>query len=128
MAGNDLRKMSAQTTAILTNREVIAVDQDRRGVEGFRYRKQDSLETWLKPLTNDEWAVCFLNRSPLPRTVYLNWQEELISDTLSHAQLNAQTTTYRIYDLWTSKDLGTTKKPLRAVVPPHDVLMVRLRR
>ncbi len=59
MAGNDLRKMSRETDAILTNKEVIAVNQDPMGVEGYRYRVQDSLETWVKPLSDGDWAVCF---------------------------------------------------------------------
>jgi len=44
IAGNDLRKMSKTTLDILTNREVIAVDQDSLGIEGFKYADNDSLE------------------------------------------------------------------------------------
>jgi alpha-galactosidase len=50
ITGTDLRNMSAQTNATLTNREVLAIDQDPLGVQGFRYAAKDSLETWVKPL------------------------------------------------------------------------------
>ena len=51
-AGNDLRKMSAQTRSILTNRELIAVDQDSLGIAAFKLVMPDSIEMWVKPLKN----------------------------------------------------------------------------
>ncbi len=59
MAGNDLRKMSDQTKAILTNKDVIALDQDALGIEGFKYSAVDGLEMWIKPLANNELAIFF---------------------------------------------------------------------
>ena len=126
IAGNDLRKMTPETQAILTNREVIAVDQDALGVQGFRYAVRDSVETWLKPLSGGDWAVAFLNRSRSPRTVDMVWGAEVIIDTLSNRTLDAKAVTYKLRDLWGKKDGGTTKKPLKAVVPGHDLLMYRL--
>jgi alpha-galactosidase len=126
IAGNDLRKMTKETQEILTNREVIAVDQDSLGVQGFRYAVKDSVETWLKPLSGGDWAVAFLNRSRSPRTVEMAWGAEVIGDTLSKQTLDAKANTYRLRDLWLKKDAGTTKKPLKAVVPAHDLLIYRL--
>jgi alpha-galactosidase len=128
MAGNDLRKMSEETRSVLTNREVIAVDQDSAGIEGFQYRNEDSLETWVRPLKNGNWALCFLNRGSRSKTVSFNWQTEMIADTLSKQELSAKAGAYKVRDLWLKKDLGTTKKPLTANIAPHDVLMVRLTR
>ena len=62
IAGNDLRHISRETLEILTNKEVIAVNQDALGVEGFKYSAKDGVEVWFKPLSNDAWAMCFLNR------------------------------------------------------------------
>ena len=62
MAGNDLRNMSDETLKILTNKEVIAINQDPLGIQGFKYFKEDDWEIWAKPLENDELALCFLNR------------------------------------------------------------------
>ena len=62
IAGNDLRKMSASTKAILSNKDVIAINQDSLGIQALKVAVKDSLETWIKPLKNGNWAVCFLNR------------------------------------------------------------------
>lgn len=126
IAGNDLRKMTKETQEILTNREVIAVDQDSLGVQGFRYAVKDSVETWLKPLSGGEWAVAFLNRSRSQRTVDMVWGTEVISDTLAKRILDAKAITYQLRDLWLRKEAGTTKRPLKAVVPGHDLLIYRL--
>jgi len=124
--GNDLRQMSPATKATLTNKEVVAVDQDPLGVQGYRYAAQDSLETWLKPLAGGKWAVAFLNRSKQPRAVRFDWQAALITDELSKTELHARQTTYRLRNPWAGKDAGTTKKPFTATVPAHDVVLLIL--
>lgn len=126
MAGNDLRKMSEQTKKVLTNKEVIAVDQDPLGIQGFKYRVQDSVQTWFRPLSNNNWAVAFVNRSSTPKAISFNWSEENINDELSNTYLNTTATTYKVQDLWTKKQIGDTKKALKSVLPPHDILMLRL--
>jgi alpha-galactosidase len=126
MAGNDLRNMSQQTKGILTNKEVIAVDQDPKGVEGYRYARHDSLEVYVRPLANNEWALCFVNRSSRPKTFDFDWNSELIDDTLSKQQLNARQQNYSVRDLWLKKEVGNTKKPFRGSLAPHDAVMVRL--
>ena len=126
IAGNDLRTMSKETNAILTNKEVIAIDQDQAGMEGFKYKDEDSLEIWVRPLYNDDWAVCFLNRSHKPMHVNFNWKDELISDTLFNKTLNAKDLTYKIRNLWTKSNEGDTQKPLSAMLPSHNVIMLRL--
>jgi len=126
IAGNDLRKMNAETKTILTNKEAIAIDQDPLGIQGFRYAAKDSLETWFKPLNDGNWAVCFLNRSMQPQKIDFNWKDEDVNDTLSSRQLNAMGTTYTITDVWAKKNLSTTAKAFSASVPAHDVIMLRL--
>ena len=126
MAGNDIRKMTKETEAILTNKEVIDVNQDPMGIQGFKFSSRDSLETWVKPLSNNEWAVCFLNRSAVAKPLEYNWKNESIADTLSNQHFNANETEYNIRNLWTKSAAGTTKKSLKIIVPPHDVVMVRL--
>src|SRR5438552_4327679 len=91
IAGNDVRKMNAETRTILTNKDAIAIDQDELGVQGFRHTSKDSLETWFKPLSNGDWAVCFLNRSAQSKKIDFNWKDKKVSDTLSSRKLNAAT-------------------------------------
>jgi alpha-galactosidase len=126
IAGNDVRNMSVATRDILTNKEVIAINQDSLGIEGFPALTEDGLEIWMKPLTNDEWAVCFLNRGKEVKTLSFDWKENLIKDDSFGRQLDAKKTTYKIRDLWTKKDLGTTATVLPVTVQPHDVQMLRL--
>jgi alpha-galactosidase len=126
IAGNDLRKMSKQTVEILTNKEVIAVNQDDLGVQGFRHSVKDSVETWYKPLKNGDWAVCFLNRSKSSRLIEMNWREAPVVDSLNNMKLDAQHNVYKIRNLWTRKDEKTTKNMLKAGIPAQDVLMLRL--
>ncbi|RYD90473.1 MAG: glycoside hydrolase family 27 protein, partial [Sphingobacteriales bacterium] len=126
IAGNDLRSMSKETIAILTNKEVVAVNQDSLGVQGFRHSVKDSVETWFKPLKNGEWAVCFLNRSKTTKPLTVNWADLSLKDELSKAELDTKTNVYAIRDLWLKKSAGNTKKTLNAKIPGHDVLMFRL--
>jgi alpha-galactosidase len=127
IAGNDLRGMSKETIEILTNREVIAIDQDSLGVQGFRYNDdEDGLEVWIKPLLHGDWAVCFLNRSAKTEKVDFDWSNNVTQDDLSRMALNTNEAVYAIRDLWKKKDLGTTQGKLVAEVSPHDVLMLRL--
>jgi len=126
IAGNDMRKMDEETKNILTNKEVIAVNQDQLGVEALKYSDKDSLQIWFKPLKSDEWAACFLNRSSKPKPIEFNWPNEVVNDTFSKRELNAKTITYKLRDLWLKKEIGDTKKPLKATIAPHDVLVLKL--
>lgn len=126
IAGNDLRNMTPETKEILTNKEVIAVDQDSLGIQGFKYNVIDSVDVWVKPLANDEVAICFLNRARQSQEIVFDWKENPIKDDLTNMEYNFNETVYDIRDLWQKKKTGTTKKALKTVIPSHDVLMVKL--
>lgn len=126
IAGNDLRKMTPAAAEILTKRSVIAIDQDPLGAEGYMYSVQDSLQTWVKPLQDGDWAVCFLNRSVTPKSVHFDWKKEHVVDTLIVRTLDAGSHRYTLQDLWSDKTLGTTEQPFAAEVQGHDVIMLRL--
>lgn len=126
IAGNDLRSMDKETIEVLTNKDVIAINQDSLGIQGFKHTSKDSVETWLKPLKGGDWAVCFLNRSKSEKAISFDWKKEIINDSLSGKELNAQTSTYTIKNLWTKKSAGSTNKIFNTKVPPHDVVVLRL--
>jgi len=128
IAGNDLRSMPANVGAVLMNRDVIAVNQDSLGVQGFRYAARDSVEYWFKPLKGGEWAMTVLNRSKTPRAVNFAWANEAVVDSIAKLQPSFATTRYALRDLWTKKSAGNTARPLVATVPGRDVLMLRLRK
>jgi alpha-galactosidase len=128
IAGNDLRTMSEETRRILTNSEVIAVDQDALGIQGFQYSDDGALEIWFKPLTDEDWAMCILNRGHSTEKVEFTWQDEPVADEFSGRETLFSARLYRIRDLWSGDDLGTTRQTLEAEVPGHDVLIMRLTR
>jgi alpha-galactosidase len=127
IAGADLRRMSRQTREILINREVIAVNQDPLGVQGWPYlNRTDGVEVWFKPLGNGDWAMLYLNRADVPRRVTFDFARHVVSDSHSQRSTDFDTITYRIRDLWGRREVGTTARPFTATVRPHDVVMVRL--
>ncbi len=129
IAGNDLRDMSKETLEVLTNKEVIAVNQDSLGIQGFQYLTPDNnkdLEIWFKPLQNGEWAVMFLNRGETTQKVNFNWVNEKVEDEIFDKAADFDKTTYSVRDLWTKKNIGTTKKIFKTEIPSKDVAMLRL--
>lgn len=124
--GNDLRNMSPQTSAILGNTDAIDIDQDALGIQGLRYQKDGGFEIWMKPLSGGDWAVCFLNRSAEVKNIDFDWLKNVVNDDFAKRTLDVSKETFKIKDVWSKKDLGTTTKALTASVPSHDVLMMRL--
>jgi alpha-galactosidase len=126
MTGNDLNGMTDEVRAILTDPIAISVNQDPLGIQGLRYQKTDSLETWLKPLSNGEWALCFLNRAKDAQNINFDFAQNIVEDTFAKRTLDASKQEYKLTNVWTKKEMGTTKKALIAQVPSHDVLMMIL--
>lgn len=126
ISGNDIKNMSQETHDILTNEDAIDIDQDALGVQGMKYKSEDGLEIWLKPLSNGNWAICFLNRSSVAKPVDFDWAKNVINDPVSNRTLDVLADVYTIKDVWSKKEMGNTKKILKAEVPSHDVLMLRL--
>jgi alpha-galactosidase len=118
MAGNDLDKMTPEIHDILTNHEVILVDQDPLGKQGKRVRHQDNQDIWVKPLQDNRVAVVLLNRSAAAQPITLKWAEAGLA-----ADQSAM-----VRDLWAHKDLGSMKGSLSTPVAAHGVVMVTLNR
>jgi alpha-galactosidase len=116
IAGNDLRNMSDQVKEILTNSEVIAVDQDSMGAQGRRIRKEGDLEVWAKPLADSSRALALFNRSG---------EAARITARFSDAGLT-QSDSFMVRDLWQKKDMGIFREEYSAEVSSHGVVMVRV--
>ena len=114
LAGNDLRSMSPETKDLLTNSEVIAVDQDSKGVQGHRVWEEGPLEIWAKPLADGSHAVGLFNRSEAP-----------IKMTLDFKTIGAPASA-KLRDLLDHKDLGTFQNSYSAEVPTHGVVLVKV--
>jgi alpha-galactosidase len=113
IAGNDIRTMTPAIKDILTNKEVIAIDQDAKGAQGTRVRKDGDQEVWKKPLAQGV-AVGLFNRGAEAAKITVKWSE--IGVTKKNP---------KVRDLWEHKDL-TGAEEYTATVPSHGVVMLRV--
>ncbi len=114
LAGNDLRNMSPETKELLTNPEVLAVDQDPKGVQGRRIWGEGPLEIWVKALADSNQAVGLFNRS-----------ESAIKMTFDLSVVGVPPSA-KLRDLLDHKDLGTMQNSFAAEVPMHGVVLVKV--
>lgn len=126
--GNDIRSASQETIDIQTSEYAIAINQDPLGVQAFKYTDIDSTEVWVKPLKNDEWAICFLNRKNEPVNFEFNWSQHKIEDPDFDYKVDFSSEKFKLFDVWAGKKAGTTKKPVKTEIGAHDVLMYWLNR
>jgi alpha-galactosidase len=116
IAGNDVRNMSAAIRDILTNREVIAVDQDRAGRQAKRVWQLGRQEVWTKPLANGDTAVAVFNRASETAKVTFQWKDTGITNVPSY-----------IRDLWSHTEQKASGPAWSAEVPGHGVILLRVR-
>ena len=124
--GNDIRNMSRETKDILMNPEVIAVNQDKAGIQGFRHLVEDGLEVWFKPLENGDWAFTILNRTTESKPYIINWDKLDLYDDVAKRFTNFDSKIYTIRNLWTKQNEGDTRKIKEVTIPGHDVVLYRL--
>jgi alpha-galactosidase len=117
IAGNDLRDMRPEIHDILTNKEVIAVDQDALGREGERVWKSGDLEVWAKQIRDGSRAVVLLNRGSTKQEISANWED---LGYPSHVSASVR-------DLWQHKDLGKFDGKFSAPVASHGVVMITMK-
>ncbi len=115
MAGNDIRKMSDDVRDILINKEVIAIDQDPLGKQGYQFMKHPGKEIWAKELSDGKWAICIFSTGEDKLKVRLDWKHFWILKG-----------SYEVRDLWAKKDLGKTDKNFESEIPSHDVILFKL--
>lgn len=114
LAGNDLSTMTPETVGLLTNRDVIAVDQDPAGKEGDRVSAEGPIEVWSRPLADGSKAVGIFNRHQSVQTAHL----DLRTLGFVHGA--------KAHDLWLKKDLGNIDSLYSAEIPAHGVVFLRL--
>jgi len=116
IAGNDLSTMDKATLDILTNRDIIAVDQDALGQQARRVAKDGDFEIWVRPLTGGDRAVVLFNRSSAAKVMSVDW------DALQMpAAMKAS-----VKDLWSRAVKKGVKGSYSAEVAPHGVVMIRV--
>jgi alpha-galactosidase len=115
LAGNDIRNMTPETKAILLNREVIAVDQDKLGIQGKRMWQSGDIEIWVRELSGGARAVGVFNRGTVAKEVTVRWSEIGITNDPK-----------QVRDLWEHKDIKTKGPEHTFSVPPHGVSFLRV--
>ena len=115
MIGCDVRALDSETAALLMNREVLAVNQDRLGKPGRRVKTFGPCEIWQKPLGDGSTAVALLNRGSVGNDI-----------TLKAADLGLPRSSKMVRDLWAGQEVKDFKASLSRHVHPHETLLLRI--
>ncbi len=114
LIGCDMSQMDDFTLSLLSNDEVIAVDQDPLGKQASRIVKEGDIEIWAKDMEDGSKAVGLFNRGEGVASIKLNW-----GDLGWHGE-------HRVRDLWRQKDLGKFADAYSVDVPRHGVMLIRV--
>jgi alpha-galactosidase len=112
--GGDMTQLDDFTLNVLTNDEVIAVNQDVLGKQGIPVSKSGDLEVWMKPLADGSKAVALFNRGDREAEVQVKW-----ADLSLHGQ-------HKVRDLWRQKDLGAYQENFHLKVGAHGAELIRV--
>ncbi|KAI3907862.1 hypothetical protein MKW92_049400 [Papaver armeniacum] len=113
LIGCDIRSMNNVTTELLSNKEVIAVNQDKLGVQGKKVKKDGDLEVWAGPLSGHRKALVLWNRGSQQASITANWQDIGLKPS----------TVVNVRDLWAHSTQASVKDSLSATVDSHACKM-----
>ncbi|MFI6038067.1 RICIN domain-containing protein [Streptomyces sp. NPDC051315] len=115
LAGNNLATMSTETRDILTNREMIAIDQDPRGLQGVKVAEDTrNLQVYGKVLSGTgKRAVLLLNRTGSAASMTVRW-----------ADLGLTSATASVRNVWTGTDAGSFATSHTTTVPANDAVLL----
>ncbi|MCX6997009.1 MAG: NPCBM/NEW2 domain-containing protein [Kiritimatiellaeota bacterium] len=114
LLGCDLTELDEFTLSLLTNDEVIEVNQDPLGRQAGRVAKEGDLEVWAKDMEDGSKAVGLFNRGRRPAEVTARWKDLGITGP------------QKVRDLWRQQNLTVAKDEYRAEVPGHGCLLLRI--
>lgn len=125
IAGNDLRNMSETTKKILTNKDMIAINQDQLGIQAMKWIDEGDIEIFVKPLEQGDYAFLFLNRADTARNYQLNWKEHYMKDDISKHEIWFDKQVFNWRDIWNGTK-GSTAESLQFEIPAHGVRVMRM--
>jgi alpha-galactosidase len=114
LLGCDLTQLDDFTLSLLTNDDVLEVNQDPLGQQAQRLTRQGYQEVWAKEMEDGSLAAGLFNRSEFPERVTVRWGDLKITGSR------------RVHDLWRQVDLGQFTDAFTAKVPRHGVVLVRI--
>jgi alpha-galactosidase len=115
LAGNDLRSVPQPILDILTNADVIAIDQDKDGRQARRIWKSGDQEVWLRGLAGGAQALAIFNRAAKDANITVNWSDLGIKKAPKNAR-----------DLWQHKEIPLERTGYSGNVQGHGVVLLRL--
>jgi alpha-galactosidase len=105
--------MTSDIIGILTDKEMIAIDQDRVGRQGRRVRDDGDTEVWAKALSGGRVAVALLNKSHQTAAIGFNWNEIDVKGKMS------------VRDVWRHKNMGNYQEAfIGKGIPSHGVMVL----
>ncbi|MBL8267115.1 glycoside hydrolase family 27 protein [Steroidobacter sp.] len=108
----DIRKMSPDTRSIVLNKELIAIDQDARGIQGRRIHQSNDTEVWLKPLQEGH-AIAAFNRGTQPRNIRIDTRKLGLSEV------------HEARDVWEGRSVVFKNGQAELRVAPHGSSVLR---
>ncbi len=112
--GANLPDLDPWTLALLTNDQVITLDQDSLDPSAKRVSQKNGLEVWVKSSRDGSKAVGLFNRNDADARVVLNWTDARLSGK------------QKLRDLWEDKDDGVFDQTFSSPVPAHGVMLLRV--
>ena len=116
MAGNDVRIATPEIVALMTDREALAVNQDKLGKQGWRFRAETGREIWVRELADSDWAVALLNTGDEAAELEIDWHH-------GWWFLGGDCT---VRDIWNKSAAGDTTGKFTARLGSHDAAFLRL--
>jgi len=116
LIGADMAQFDTFTTDLMTNHEVLEVNQDMLGKAGQRVWQQDRLEVWARPLSDGTHAVALFNRGLQAAAVTARWSDIGVTGRQV------------VRDLWRHSDIGTFANAFSTTVPAHGAMLVKVGR
>jgi alpha-galactosidase len=114
LLGCDLDKLDPFTLNLLTNDEVLAVDQDALGHQATKIVQEKDASVYGKTLEDGSWAIGLFNRATSPQVVSVKWSDLKLSGSV------------KVRDLWRQKDLGVEADGYSTTVNPHGVVLLKI--
>lgn len=115
LIGCDLSRLDAFTLNLLTNDEVLAIDQDPLGLQARQWVRNDDYQIWIKELEDGTKAIGIFNTDTAYQRITVNFKELNLPDTI------------RARDLWSQKDLGIFNTRYAVLIPPHGVKLLKIK-
>ena len=125
LIGCDMSQMDPLTISMFSNDEVLAVNQDALGKQGYRLKKDGTSEVWVKPLADGSLAVALFNRSETVINVSASWIE-LQAAYPKIAERTRPPIRMSVRDLWRQKNLGFPPTVVSMPVAPHSAELLQV--